>query len=178
MRIIAACAIALTFASLARAADVDWKMYGTADDGSVVCFYDANGLTHTADRHLRVWTKCLLQKDLDGVDIKGEYGGRIVENAARKVLDKYIPPIASLEKPNFDQLIAVIQYEETANVSGIQPNARFFYELNCSERMLRRLSTYVRINGRDGFDDKPSNWEYVSPEGNGARLLKLLCPKL
>ena len=124
MRIIAACALALTFASLARAADADWKMYGTASfDGGVVCFYDANGVTRTADRHLRVWTKCLLQKDLDSVDIKGEFGGRIVENAARKVLDKYLPPIVVVENIDFDQAIVVIQYEETANLSGIHARA-------------------------------------------------------
>jgi hypothetical protein len=55
-------------------------------------------------------------------------------------------------------------------------NTRFFYELNCSERMMRRLSTYVRdLKGKEGFDDKPSGWEYVQPEGSGARLLKILC---
>lgn len=40
----------------------------------------------------------------------------------------------------------------------------------------RRLSTYVRVNGRDVFDDKPSSWQYAPPEGSGATLLKILCP--
>jgi hypothetical protein len=92
------------------------------------------------------------------------------------VLNKYVPPIALVEDIDFDQAISVIQYEETANLSGIHPSARLFYELNCSERMIRRLSTYVRTNGKDGFDEKPSDWQYVPPEGGGATLLKILCP--
>jgi hypothetical protein len=177
VRIITVWILALTLASSAQAADVDWKMYGIASvDGGVVCFYDANGLTRTADRHVRVWAKCLLQSELDSIDIKTDFGGRIVENAARKVVKGYMPPIAFAENIDFDQGINVIRYEETANISGIQPQARFFYELNCSERMMRRLSTYVRTNGRDGYSDTPSGWEYVPPEGSGATLLKILCP--
>ncbi len=45
----------------------------------------------------------------------------------------YIPPIALVEDMDYDQAIGVIQYEATANLSNIQPHARFFYELNCSE---------------------------------------------
>jgi hypothetical protein len=120
---IAACVLALTVAASAKAADVDWKMYGTAslDDGRVVCFYDAQGVAHTSDRHVRVWTKCLFQKALDAVDIKGEFGGRIVENTARKMINKYVPPIAALENIDFDQAMVVTQYEETADISNIQP---------------------------------------------------------
>jgi hypothetical protein len=40
---------------------------------------------------------------------------------------------------------------------------------------MQRLSTYVRANGKEGYKDKPSSWEHVPPEGNGARLLKILC---
>jgi hypothetical protein len=186
VRIIAVC-LALTLASLARAADVDWKMYGSASlalldggvlssDRGVFCFYDANGITPTADRHLRVWTKCLLLKDLHSVDMKDELGGKIVKNTARKVLDKYVPPFAVVENVDFNQALAVIQYEETANLGGIQPRTQIFYELNCSERMTRTLSISVQVDGsRDSFDNKPSNWEYVPPETNGARLLKILC---
>jgi hypothetical protein len=122
------------------------------------------------------WAKCLLQKDLDSVDFDGDLGKKIVDSGAQKVIQGYIPPIALVEDMDYDQAIGVIQYEETANLSNIQPQARFFYELNCSERMMRRLSTYVRgSNGKEGFSDKPSNWEYVPPEGSGARLLKILC---
>src|SRR5262245_9935589 len=85
-------------------------------------------------------------------------------------VDGYIPPIALVEDATYDQAVTVIQYEETAN-------SRIFYELNCSERMLRELSMYVRANGKEGFKNKPSDWKYVAPETNGARLLTILCPR-
>jgi hypothetical protein len=85
------CAFALALAASAQAADVDWKMYGTASiDGGVVCFYESKSVV--AQPILRVWTKCLSQKDLDSIDIKSELGKKIVENAARKMTDLYVPP--------------------------------------------------------------------------------------
>jgi hypothetical protein len=170
-----ACSLTLALTGSAQAADVDWKMYGTAPiNGGVVCFYESNGvITRPA---LRVWAKCLLQKDLDSMDFDSELGKKIVDSSARKVINGYIPPITLVEDANYDQAIAVIQYEETANLSNIQAHAQFFYELNCPERMMRRLSTYVRdLSGKEGFDKKPTSWEYVPPEGSGARLLKILC---
>jgi hypothetical protein len=124
---------------------------------------------------LRVWTKCLLQQDLDSVDPESELGKKIVESSAQKVATGYIPPIALIEDIDFNQGISVIGYEETANQSNIQPQVQVFYELNCSERMMRPLSTRVRIKGKDRFDDKPSDWKYVAPDSSGARLLKILC---
>jgi hypothetical protein len=76
---------------------------------------------------------------------------------------------------DFQQIPGIVAYEESANLSAIEPHAQIFYEMDCSERMIRRLSTSMHVNGRSGFDSKPSDWEYVPPEGNAATLLKLLC---
>jgi hypothetical protein len=175
---ITACTLALTLASLARAEDVDWKVYGSVpipvNQGGSVCFYEANGIVRTADKHLRVWTKCLAQKDLDAVDTKGEAGRKIVENATRKVIAHYVPPIALIDDIDSDQATAVIRYEETANIGGIPPQAQFFYEFNCPELMMRRLSAYVPPKRRN---DKPTAWEHIPPEGTGARLSEILCPQ-
>jgi len=73
--------------------------------------------------------------------------------------------------------MVITGYEETANISNIQPRARIFYELNCSDRMLRELSIYVQANGKAGSRDKPGDWSNVPPEGNGASLLKILCSR-
>jgi hypothetical protein len=169
-----ACSFGLALTTSAQAADVDWKMYGAASiPDRVVCFYESKGLV--AQPTLRVWTKCLLQKDLDSVDFDSELGKKIIENAVRKMTDIYVPPIALVEDINFDQAMEVAGCEETANLSNIQPQASIFYELNCSERMMRQLSTHVLVKGKGRSDDKPKSWEYVPPEGNGARLLKILC---
>src|ERR1700741_550392 len=73
--------ITLTIASSAQAADVDWKTYGavTGEEGDEVCFYEERGITRTSDGHVRVWTKCLLQKDLDSLDLKSDLGKKIVD---------------------------------------------------------------------------------------------------
>jgi len=112
-----------------------------SDGFPAVCFYDANGVVHGSDRHVRVWTKCLLQKDLDGVDPKSEIGKKMVENAGRKIADIYVPPYALFHDIDHDQAIIVTGWEVVANLGGLQTRARFLVELNCSERMTRRLST-------------------------------------
>ena len=164
-------------ACLGQGVGVDWKFYGGAsiEGNSDFCFYDAMGLAQTPDGHIRVWTKCLLQKDLDSVDVKTEFGEKIVTNTAQKIITHYAPPIAEIENLNSDQIMQTIQYEETADIATFQPRARIFYELNCSEQMLRELSIFIQAGGKSGSRDKPSEWKYVSPETNGTRLLKILC---
>jgi hypothetical protein len=72
--------------SSARAADVDWKMYGGATaDAQSFCFYDANGVAIAHSGYVRVWTKCLRKADLESVYFKGDRGRQIVDNAAKKV---------------------------------------------------------------------------------------------
>jgi hypothetical protein len=164
-------------AALAQALSVDWKFYGGAAlDEKSECFYDAKGVVQGPDAHLRVWTKCLLQKDLDSIDIKKDFDGKILENAGQKVAHHYVPPIATVEPIDDNQSIVITQYEETANIGNIEPHSNIFYELNCSERMLRELSMHFLVNGKSGSFNQPSDWKYVPPEGNGASLLKLLCP--
>jgi len=73
-------------AVLAQALSVDWKFYGGASlGGDSECFYDAKGVVQGPDGHIRVWTKCLLQKDMDSIDIKKDFDGTILENTAQKV---------------------------------------------------------------------------------------------
>jgi len=67
--IIVAYALALMLALSAQAAEVDWKLYGGASvAGPSLCFYDAASVTRASNSCIRVWTKCLAQKDLDGVN--------------------------------------------------------------------------------------------------------------
>ena len=169
--------VVTTIASEAHAADVDWKFYGAASvSGAELCFYDANGVVRMPDGNVRAWTKCLAQQDMDAIDTKHDLGGKVVENAARKIVEGYVPPIVASGIMNFDQVPAIAAYEEIANLRIINPHSSIFYELNCGQKMLRELSISVSINGKNGSIDEPSPWKFVSPEGNGASLLKLLCP--
>ena len=112
---------------------------------------------------------------MDKIDVKSDFDGRIANNAARKAVDGYIPPIATVEKMDADQILASTIYEEIANISYIEPRARIFYELNCSEKTVRELSISIHQDGKLGSKHEPSQWKYVPPETNGARLLALVC---
>lgn len=174
MRIIAACILALVLASSVRAADVDWKLYGGASvAGPSFCFYDASGVARTSNGYIRVWTKCLAQSDLESAKL----GDKNAHNAAEKIVQGYLPPIIVIGKMDFKQIPEIVMAEEVANLSVIEPQAQIFYEMNCSERMTRMLSVSIHANGKSGFQNKPSDWEYDPPDSNGATLSRLLCPK-
>jgi len=160
----------------AQAADGDWKMYGGASvSAPEICFYDVKGAVRTPERLVRVSTKCFSRKDLDNVDVDKDFAGRISKNAARKMQDGYMPPIGLVEDIDVDHALVVAMYEEIANISGIQPQATFSYELNCPQKIMRELSIDLRDNRHRGSKNTPSNWRYVPPEGNEASLLKILC---
>jgi hypothetical protein len=100
--------------------------------------------------------------------------GCSVENVARKLVDGYVPPIIVFGIVQFKKADEVVGLEEVANLSAIEPQARIFDELNCSERMTRTLSASVQVDGK-WINPGQSDWEYVSPETNVATLLKILC---
>jgi hypothetical protein len=157
--------------ALAQTADVDWKLYGSATVGGQpsLCFYEAKGVIRRSSEpdHMRVWIKCLALKDADNIKLN-ESSAR---QAAEKIYGGYVPPIVVVGVMEFDQLIDIASYEEIANTGLVQPQASIFYELSCSERMLRELSISTRSKGRA---DKPGDWKYIPPEGNAATLLKIL----
>ena len=142
-----------TCSTIATASDVDWKLYGssTVDGDTDFCFYDLRGAVETPDRHVRVWAKCLHKKAMDAIDIEKDFGAAIIKNTARKMIDKYVPPIALVEDTSFDDAMQVATFEEIADVGGIQPAIRVFYELDCSKTMVRELSIEVfKVDGRIG----------------------------
>jgi len=165
--------------SSGQAVDVgDWKVFGGASlSDSEICFYDAKGVVRTRRGILRVWTKCLSQQDLEKVDVQHDFNGRIVESAARKRDNGYVPPIALIEDGiDFNKATVITGYEETANIAPIQPRASISYELNCARRMLReRIVTLFASEVKRGSTKTPSSWRHISPETNVTKLLKLLC---
>ena len=162
----------------ARAEDVDWKEMGVATVGGeiVVCFYDTVSIIY-AGSHTRVWVKCIRQQDVeDTIADKGVLGKKIVDNAARKIISGYVPPLVVVGGIDSQQsLTVIVGYEAAANIGAMPTHSRVLYELNCSERMIRRLSTYFHIGGSEAFDEKTQDWEHVPPEGDAATLTKILC---
>jgi hypothetical protein len=158
----------------AFADDVDWRLYGgaTVENAPEICFFDAKGVTQENVGQLRVWTKCLDQKELGNVHLDEAS----LKKAARKTLSGYVPPIVTIGVLKSDQINDVLIAEETANLDNIRPRSRILLEFDCVEQKVRTLSTYVKTNnGQEGFSRKPGDWDYISPETNVAYLQKILC---
>jgi hypothetical protein len=178
VRVVAAFVFMLALVSMALAANVDWKMYGGTTAGAPsFCFYDAYGLDISHDGYVRVWTKCLYKVDLESVYFKGDRGRQIVDKAAKKVIDGYVPPLVAIGKMSVKQAVDVMAYEESANLGDSEERASFFLELNCSARMQRSLGSSMRVDDRAGFEPQLGDWEPVPPEGKEANLQKILCSK-
>src|SRR5215469_754553 len=96
MRIAIASVLTL-FATLASAqtANVDWKYYGRAVPNEragkieLTCFYDANSIDDPTSGHVRVWTKCMDEKDMNNFDYNSDLGKKIIKAAAQKVAAYY-----------------------------------------------------------------------------------------
>jgi hypothetical protein len=165
----------------AQPSSVDWKFYGgyegVVSNGRAYCFYDDKGVNRGPDGHIKVWTKCLHQQDLDGVDPASDVGKKIIKSAVEKVAHYYVPPFSAVGKVDAAQSVTIAQYEVTADIGNLQPEASIFHEVNCGDRMMRVLSIFVASRGKSGSTDKPREWQYVPPEGNTANLLTILCPK-
>ena len=113
------------------------------------------------------------------MSVKNDFEGRVVETAVQQILRGYVPPIIRIGTLDFEQVPEITTLEEIADIGNIEPLAKIYYELNCSDQMMRELSIYVQVEGKSksGSSDKPHDWKYSSPESNGARLLKILCPQ-
>lgn len=175
-RTLAKAAAALLFLTGASpgTGDVDWKVYGTftTDGVDMVCFYEAAGIHERSDHHLEVWTKCIRQADLNGIDIKKDFHGEIVKRTVGIMASGYQPPYLTLPRVPSNFRTATISYEVTADIAGIEPKSRFLREFDCPNRMERALSRYVDTIGSD---EKPNQWAHVLPEGNDQALYRFVC---
>ena len=173
-----AMAVLALFATLASAqTNVDWKYFGGADVSGktgkidLACFYDANSIDQPTSGHVRAWTKCIDEKDINNFDYKSDLGKKIIKATADKIAAHYFPPYAAINDVSFDTMMNLVGSEQLADLSYIQPVSRIFFEYNCPEKMYRELSISMLSGGKD----TSSIWKYTPPEGIGANLNRLLC---
>ncbi|HEY2068597.1 MAG TPA: hypothetical protein VGG48_03495 [Rhizomicrobium sp.] len=173
-RKIAAFMMVAIWSNPASAADVDWKFYGGASttySGPAYCFYDERGIVRESNGFIRVWTKCLLQKNLDAPLAGNQKERAVIDMTASRIAHYYMPPITKVERMNFDQIMQVDTDEAIADVVRLDPPAQIFYELDCGQRKLRELSIILESSSTDS----PASWRNVPPESNGAALMTLVC---
>lgn len=183
MRTIAASVFVFMLASLASAADVDWKFYGEAlldgpSGGDSLCFYDAKTVAHASSGYIRVWTKCLAAEDFYSVmRTASDLGDELMDKAEERLRTGYVPPIIVIGEMQLKDASGITATEEFADGGTVASQVQLFAELNCGERMFRRLAISIPHKGERAYDQKPSDWQYVLPESSFATLLKILCPK-
>jgi hypothetical protein len=175
MRLVALALLALiTSGSNSLGAEVDWKMYGglsAEPDGNEYCFYEERGVIRPQAHSVRVWTKCLLQKDLEAFPPDKPYYRAEIDMGASRAAHYYLPPLSTIERMKPDQIMQTSIYETVADLADYEPKARIFYELDCRQKRMRELSISVGNN----HIEAPMPWKDVGPESNGANLLELLC---
>jgi hypothetical protein len=170
---------AVTYGSAgqARAVSQDWKFYGgvSSPNGQTWCFYDARSVAREPAGLVQVAAKCLPQTDMDDIDVKTDFGGAIARDVERKRRSHYMPPYAMAEPLDRAQAADIARLEEIADTADVDPRVRISYELDCTKRLVRPLSLYVKVNGKVRSVDKPGDWKPISPRENSIRLSRILC---
>jgi len=77
----------------------------------------------------------------------------------------------------FEQLPGIAAYEEIANVSAIEPQTQIFTEMNCSERMTRRLSTSIHAKRPESFSKQAERMGVRAARGQRCDVAENLVPK-
>ena len=117
-------------ACLAQGLSVDWKFYGGAsiqgNSDYDYCFYDAKGVAPTHDGHIRVWTKCLLGKDLDNIDVKTELGDRVVKNTAQKLSNTTSYQLQGLKISTWIRLYKLYSMKRLPTSAPLHPAPEYF----------------------------------------------------
>jgi hypothetical protein len=159
----------------------DWKFIG----GSVlqagsqlkgetnICYCDPASVEYLSNGNIRVWIKAISPSEHNNKIIEKK---EVIEKAAQKVVDKYIPPYVLLHpETTFNDYVNIIGWEEAANDAEIKPRARVFYEVNCRDKMIRTLSVTTYNDAGVASRSKGDGWDYISPETNAETLRKILC---
>ncbi len=160
------------------AAPVDWKFYGglKLSREELLAFFDADGLIRRPDGHIEVWTKSISQSAVHRlIEGKGTVQDQLVKRAAQRIASKYVLPYGTVDAVDSDLYIDLVTYEVVADIGNIDPEASILYEINCSDRILRELSLFLRVHGKTQQSDKPLEWKHAPPESNAANLLRLAC---
>jgi len=170
--------LSATFLHGAEALGADWKFYGEGDlskGDAVIAYYDAASIKRLPDGPVRAWTQCISHSEVERIVNLEE----VAKKAARKIKDGYVPPyILSNPKPEpgYDVNMRIIGWEAAGNYDVIKPKLKVFYELDCTAKKIRILSTINYKN--DGGTETSSDiekWIHIGPESNSESLYKILC---
>ncbi len=167
-------------AVVAQTPNVDWKYYARIPVGSEVdqLFYNAGDVVQLPDGHIEVWTKGLLDKDVDAIEDSKPPNAlykQASDGVYKKMMNQYDPPYSTLGHWDKKWWLQIVMAEEIANIGKTEPRARVLYEIDCKNRMMRRLSIHISTKGQVSSNDHPTEWEHTAPETPAEALEALVC---
>ncbi len=162
----------------AEAQGADWKFYGEGDlskGDAVIAYYDAESIKRFPDGSVKAWTRCISHAEVERIVNLEE----VAKKAARMIKDKYVPPYFLSNpkpEPGYDVNMRIIGWEAAGNYDVIKPELKVFYELDCTAKKFRILSTInYKNNGGTETSSDIGKWIHVGPESNSESLYKILC---
>ena len=165
----------------------DWQYAGFIKSGDVEAhqFFDSEGVSRVSPDIVRVWVKAVRVRVFDRYF--KSHRKLIVEKAARRVANNYVPRFVTLGTVNAkyeptqlkDVAVDITTYEVAANESDIQASTKLYFEIDCSGQRIKLLQS-IAYSDRGVIQSpgsKPSaEYQFIAPDSNGQWLSQLVCP--
>ena len=171
-------AVLILFVLNVEAQAEDWRYFGvtaTAKGEQGIAFYDAGAVEQLPDGNVKVQAKVFTDR-LKFKQVEGK--STTMDSVAGQILKGYIPPYCIVDSKHckdYNTIIDIIGYEETADDPYLQPRFRISYEIDCGKKKIRTLSTILNKKDSVPSSHEPSPWEFISPETNAETLCKIVC---
>jgi hypothetical protein len=161
----------------------DWRYAGYTEVNGAPhhLFFDADSVTVTSGKTIRVWTKAISQKNLD-VPRKDE-DPAFADRSARKLSSGYTPrflQLPSVQKKYPDKTALrelagrFTRYETKANSPVVPDALRMYFEIDCSGQRILLLQAFDE-RGQQG-EIRP-DWQFIAPDTNAQWLSMMLCAR-
>jgi hypothetical protein len=120
---------------------------------------------------IRLWIK-----DVGAPVIKsGENDSEIINKAAIKEAEGYIPPCTKIRKAEFEDIHEIILFETVANLQRMQPKTMMQTEIDVAKKKFRTLLIRIyKPNGNIASGTAQPYWNRIEPQSNFETLYEIL----
>jgi hypothetical protein len=154
-----------------------WKLMGYSEKHKTrkirtdMIFYDSSSVVKLENGIIRLWIK-----DVGAPVIKsGENDSEIINKAAIKEAEGYIPPCTKIRKAEFEDIHEIILFETVANLQRMQPKTMMQTEIDVAKKKFRTLLIRIyKPNGNIATGTAQPYWNRIEPQSNFETLYEIL----
>lgn len=154
-----------------------WKLMGYSEKHKTrkirtdMIFYDSSSVEKLEKGIVRMWIK-----DVDAHIIKsGENDSEVVNKAAIKEAEGYIPPCTKIKKSEFEDTHEITLFETVANLQRMQPKTMMQTEVDMAKKKFRTLLIRIyKPNGNIATGTPQPDWNRIEPHSNFETLYEIL----